>query len=92
MIYRVNFIQNALNDEVLFQWLALFEDGREISRWTELNRSQTDGFSKYALRVKDFKPGAKYTLRLSAVSSKDKPQSAGSLWLRYFKDNGMDLW
>jgi hypothetical protein len=91
-IYRVNFVQNAGNDEVLFQWVALFEDGREISRWTELNRSQTDGFSKYALRVKAHKPGAKYTLRLSVVSSKDKPASAGSVWLRRFEDNGVDLW
>jgi hexosaminidase len=91
-IYRVNFVQNAGNDEILFQWLALFEDNREISRWTELNRSQTDGFSRYALRVKDFKPGAKYTLRLSVVSGEDKPESAGSLWLRRFKDNGIDLW
>jgi hexosaminidase len=91
-IYRANFVQNAGNDEILFQWLALFEDDREVSRWTELNRSQTDGFSKYALRVKDFKPGAKYTLRLSVVSSKDKPESAGSVWLRRIKDNGIDLW
>ncbi len=91
-IYRVNFVQNAGNDEALFQWVALFEDGFEISRWTELNKSQTDGFSKYALRVKEFKPGAKYTLRLSVVSSKDKPASAGSVWLRRFDYNGVDLW
>ena len=91
-IYRVNFVQNAGNDEVLFQKVVLFEDDREISRFEELNRSQTDGFSKFPLRVNGFKPGAKYTLRLSVVSSKDKPLSAGSVWLRRFEDNGVDLW
>jgi hypothetical protein len=85
-------VQNSGNDEILFQWVALFEDGREISRYTELNRSQTDGFSKYPLRVAEFKPGAKYTLRASVVAGKDKAQSAGTVWLRYFKDNGIDLW
>ncbi len=91
-IYRVNFVQNTGGDEILFQWAALFEDGREISRFTELNRSQTDGFSKYPLRVANVKPGANYTLRVSVVSHKDKARSAGSVWLRYFKDNGIDLW
>jgi hexosaminidase len=91
-IYRLNFVQNAGNDEILFQWAALFEDGHEISRYTELNRSQTDGFSKYPLRVTEFKPGARYTLRASVVSGKDKAQSAGSVWLRHFQDNGIDLW
>jgi hexosaminidase len=91
-IYRLNFVQNAGNDEILFQWVALFEDGREISRYTELNRSLTDGFSKYPLRVTEFKPGAKYTLRASVVAGKDKAQSAGTVWLRHFKDDGIDLW
>jgi len=77
---------------VVFQKVVLFEDDREISRFEELNRSQTDGFSKFPLRVNGFKPGAKYTLRLSVVSSKDKPLSAGSVWLRRFEDNGVDLW
>jgi hexosaminidase len=91
-IYRINFVQNSGDDEIVFQSVALFEDGREISRFTELNRSQTDGFSKYPLRVKQFKPGAVYTLRASVVSGKDKARSAGTVWLRYFKDNGIDLW
>jgi hexosaminidase len=91
-IYRVNFVQNAGDDEILFQWVALFEDGREISRYAELNRSQTDAFSKYPLRVTKFKHGAKYTLRASVVAGKDKTLSAGSVWLRSFKDNGIDLW
>jgi hexosaminidase len=91
-IYRVNFVQNAGGDEILFEWLALFEDGHEVSRWSELNRSQTDTFSKYALRLAAFKPGATYTIRASVVGSKDRAKSAGSLWLRYFKYNGIDLW
>lgn len=91
-IYRFNFVQNAGADEILFEWAALFEDGEEIFRFTELNRSLTDTFSKYPLQVARFKPGAVYTLRVSAVASKDKAQSAGSIWLRYFENDGHDLW
>ncbi|MGQ9673226.1 MAG: beta-N-acetylhexosaminidase [Candidatus Aminicenantales bacterium] len=91
-IYRFNFVQNAGADEILFEWAALFEDGEEIFRFTELNRSLTDTFSKYPLQVTRFKPGALYTLRVSAVASKDKAQSAGSIWLRYFGNDGLDLW
>ncbi len=91
-IYRFNFVQNAGNDEIFFEWAALFEDGREISRFTELNRSQTDAFSKYPLRIARVRPGAKYTLRVSLAAGKDQAKSAGTVWLRYFKDNGIDLW
>jgi hexosaminidase len=91
-IYRFNFVQNKGDDELLFQWVALFEDGREVSRFAELNRSQTDGFAKYALRLTTPKPGAKYTLRVSVSSNKDRAKSAGSVWLRYFTYNGIDVW
>jgi len=91
-IYRMSFVQDSGDDEILIQWAALFEDGREISRFSQLNRSQTDMFLKYPLRAGPLKPGAVYTLRASFVSGKDKSLSGGSVWLRYFKDNGIDLW
>jgi hexosaminidase len=91
-IYRMSFVQERGDDEILIQWAALFEDNLEISRFTQLNRSQTDMFVKYPLRVSRFNPGAVYTLRASVLSGKDRAQSAGSIWLRYFKDNGIDLW
>jgi hexosaminidase len=91
-IYRINFVQNKGTDEILIQSAALFEDNQEISRFTEVNRTLTDAFSIYPLRVAKFKPGARYTLRASVASDKDKAKSSGTLWLRYFKDNGIDLW
>jgi hexosaminidase len=91
-IYRVNFVQNKGEDGVSIDWVALFEDNREVSRWNELNRSLTDAFLIYPLRLAQFKPGAKYTIRASIVSGKDRAKSAGSLWLRYFKYNDINLW
>jgi hypothetical protein len=91
-IYRISFVQERGDDEIFIQWVALFEDGREISRFSQLHRSQTDMFMKYPLRVSRINPGAVYTLRASVLSGKDSALSAGSVWLRYFKDNGLDLW
>jgi hexosaminidase len=91
-IYRANFVQNRGTDEILIQSAAMFEDDREISRFSEVNRTLTDAFSIYPLRVAKFTPGAKYTLRASAASDRDKAKSSGTVWLRCFKDNGIDLW
>jgi hexosaminidase len=91
-IYRFSFIQNQTHSEILLKWVALFEDDREISRFTQLNRSQSDIYLKYPLRITQVKPGAVYTIRASVVGSNDSADSAGSIWLRYFKDNGIDLW
>lgn len=90
-VYRFSFVQNEGNDNMFIERVALFEDGREIAALRLLNRSQVDMFMKYPLRVTNAKPGAVYTLRASVVGSQDKMHSAGTVWLRYFRDTGVDF-
>lgn len=89
-IYRFQFVNDSSETEIMIAWAALYCNGKEVARHSRLNRSNFEGFLKYSLRLKDYKPGSKYSISIS-VTGKSDNKTSGKVYLRYFKDSGIDI-
>lgn len=89
-IYRVNLVLDKGEDDLYFQWAALFQDNKQVARYTHYSRSQRNFYLKYPLRLENYNPDATYTLRISIGGNKDN-ETSGLIYLRHFKDNGIDI-
>ncbi len=67
------------------EWVALIEDGREISRDTHYGMTGAkDENNVYQVRAGKIRKGARYLIRAS-VRSEGGTDSSGSLWLKFQK-------
>jgi len=89
-IYRINIVKDTGDDDIRTYSAVLFRDKDEIARHDRFFRTSRHGFMRYPLRVTNYKPGAVYTLRVT-MSGRKNGNSSGSIYLRRFKDTGIDI-
>jgi N-acetyl-beta-hexosaminidase len=89
-IYRISVVPEKGDSAIYIQWVALYQDNKEIARHARFNRSDYEMYLKYPLRVTTYQPGSSYTLRV-CMGGKRENDTTGSIYLRYFKDTGVSI-